>query len=93
MLAIGLGLGLLLMAGVLAGVLAGLLPWPLLLLPLLHPLALLAEMLMAAALHRGDALARPPWRERWRAWAAETGCSSRLFLREQMPRRAFAASC
>ena len=36
MLAIGLGLGLLLMAGVLAGVLAGLLPWPLLLLPLLQ---------------------------------------------------------
>ena len=86
MLAIGLGLGLLLMAGVLAGVLAGLLPWPLLLLPLLHPLALLAEMVMAAALHRGDALARPPWRERWRAWAAEAGCSSRLFLREQMLR-------
>lgn len=86
MLAIGLGLGLLLMAGVLAGVLAGLLPWPLLLLPLLNPLALLAEMLMAAALHRGDALARPSWRARWRAWAAETGCSSRLFLGEQMLR-------
>lgn len=59
---------------------------PPLLMLLLHPLVLLTEGVLAALLHRDDPLPRPGPVARLRAWRAESRCSRRLFLLEQMMR-------